>query len=157
MRSEEICFTWHSSWTLGHICGENMGKDLLRPSGVRDTKENTTEPKEELVIAKNLDPQIEEIVEGSMVGNDTHENDNGVTQVLRKEFPTMLKPKEHLDLLRHEEKHDHELPLLESPLKAQGMDMDALIWHSSFGKANNEVQADEWTSTVATRLPDDSH
>ena len=69
----------------------------------------------------------------------------------------MLKPKEHLDLHGHEVKHDHELPLLESSLKAQGMDMDALVGHSSFGKANNEVQADEWTSTVATRLLDDSH
>ena len=62
MNWKHICFTCHATWTLGHICGDNMGKNLLHPSGVRDTKTNIVEYKKELVIAKNLDHQIEEIV-----------------------------------------------------------------------------------------------
>ena len=50
-----------------------------------------------------------------------------------------------------------QVPLLEIPLKAHVMDMNALVGHSSFGPANHEVKVDEWTSTVATRIPGDSH
>ena len=49
------------------------------------------------------------------------------------------------------------VPLLESPLKAHIMDMDALVGHSSFGPTNHEIKVDEWTSTVATRILGDSH
>ena len=50
-----------------------------------------------------------------------------------------------------------QVPLLEIPLKAHVMDMDALVGNSSFGPANHEVKVDEWTSTMATRIPGDSH
>ena len=48
MRREQICFTCHATWTLGHICGENMGKELLHLGGVRDTKANTTKSNEDI-------------------------------------------------------------------------------------------------------------
>ena len=48
MRRENICFTCHATWTLCHICGENMGKELLHPSGVRDTEANTIESNKDI-------------------------------------------------------------------------------------------------------------
>ena len=60
---------------LCHICGENIGKDLSHPSDVRGTKANGADCKEELVMAKELDQQVEDIVGESMVGTTTHEDD----------------------------------------------------------------------------------
>ena len=75
MRREQICSTCHAAWKLGHICGESIGKDLSLPSDVRCTKANGVDCKEEMVMAKDLDQQVEDIVGESMVGTTTHEDD----------------------------------------------------------------------------------
>ena len=79
-----------------------------------------------------------------MVGTTTHEDDKS-------------KQEEHIDLLGHEERHDHVIPFWENPLKALDMDTVELVGHSSIGPTNNEEQEGERTPTIATRPPNDSH
>ena len=108
MTREQICFTCHAAWKLGHTCGENIGKGVSPPWDVKDTEVNVADCKEELTIAKDSDQQVEDIVEESMVGTATHEDNR-------------LEHGEHVDLLEHDERHDFEIPFWESPLKARDM------------------------------------
>ena len=90
-------------------------------------------------MEKDIDQKVEDIV-----GTTTHEDDKS-------------KQGKHIDLVGHDERHDHVIPFWENPLKARDMDRVELVGHSSIGPTNNEEQEGERTSTTTTRPPHDSH
>lgn len=79
------------------------------------------------------------------------------TQDLRDDPLMIIKHKEHLEVLEHEEEYDIHSVHYENLLKAQIIDVVKGVEHTYLGSTIDEVQVDAKESKRATRLLDDIH